>query len=135
MTQFLIDSGAFLALLDTRDKYHPAAASFIQTHQGALFYLPELIFSETLTLIKSRLGPKPAIKLGESIQQSNQFQIVLITEMDRQLTWEIFRQFDDKGWSFADCSILAVARRLQLFKVFSFDYHITQMSELNRVPQ
>ncbi len=134
MSQFIIDSGAFLALLDARDKYHPAAAQFIQNHQGASFNIPELIFSETLTLVKARLGAKPAIALGERIQKSNQFQIALITEIDRQLTWEIFRQFDDKGWSFADCSILAIARRLQVFQIFSFDHHITQMNEVVRVP-
>ena len=42
--------------------------------------------------------------------------------------------YTDKQWSYVDCSILAVARRLQIAQVFGFDRHFDQMADLTRVP-
>ena len=36
---YLIDSGALLAMLDRRDKYHQAAVDFIEVNKTAAFYL------------------------------------------------------------------------------------------------
>jgi len=134
MTRFLIDSGALLAMLDARDKYHTDADAFIKAHVDAIFYMPDTIFAETMTLVKARLGTEAAIKLGESIRQSTQFIIVPLADADREATWEIFSGYKDKAWSYADCSILATARRLQINTVFSFDHHIDQMAEVMRRP-
>ena len=40
---------------------------------------------------------------------------------------------NDKKWSYTDCSILVMAHRLQIFKVFAFDDHIRQMAGLGIV--
>lgn len=134
MSRFIIDSGAFLALLDARDKYHSAAQVFTEANEDATFIIPGTIFAETLTLVKGRLGAKPAILLGERILRSPRFQLVHLSDNDHQATWDIFKQYDDKSWSYADCSLLAMARRLQITSIFSFDHHISQMAELKRVP-
>ena len=134
MSQFLIDSGAFLAMLDARDKYHADAQIFIAANENALFVTPDTIFSETMTLVKARLGAKAAILLGERIFRSPRFQIAHLSESDHQAIWNIFKQYDDKAWSYADCSLLVMARHMQITSVFSFDHHISQMAELKRVP-
>lgn len=133
MTKILIDSGAILAMLDARDKYHTDAQAFIAAHEKATFVIPDTIFAETMTLVKARLGAKPAIALGERIFRSPRFQITALLESDHQAIWSIFKQYDDKAWSYANCSLLAMARRLQITSVFSFDHHISQMAELKRV--
>ena len=134
MSQILIDSGAFLAMLDARDKYHPRAQEFLSNNQDATFLITTAIFAETMTLIKARLGAKPAIMLGERIFISTMFQLASLPENEQQIIWTIFKRYDDKDWSYADCSILAAAQHLQISSVFSFDHHIDQMSELRRVP-
>jgi predicted nucleic acid-binding protein len=134
VTSFLIDSSALLALIDASDLYYLATVNFIRANTTATFYLPDTIFSETMVLTKARLGIKPAIDLGERLMASSRFQIVYLTHEDRQLTWEIFRRYTDKEWSYVDCSVLALARRLQVFKVFTFDHHFNQMAEIVRVP-
>lgn len=134
MSQFLIDSGAFLALLDTRDKFHANAKQFAQANRGATFFIPEFIFAEAMTLVKSRLGAKAAIQLGEQIQESDQFHLVYLTDEERHAIWTLFSRYDDKDWSYADCSLLALAQRVQITAVFSFDRHISQMAQLTRVP-
>jgi predicted nucleic acid-binding protein len=134
MSQFIIDSGAFLAMLDARDKYHTQAQTFIAINREATFFIPDAIFAETMTLVKSRLGAKSAVSLGERIFISSLFQIVVLPEEQKPAIWSIFKQYDDKHWSYADCAILATARYLQVTAVFSFDHHIEQMIELTRVP-
>jgi len=39
----------------------------------------------------------------------------LLNDSDKQTTWEIFEQHQDKAWSYTDCSLLAVARRLGIW--------------------
>lgn len=134
MTEILIDSGAFLAMLDARDKYHSDAQIFIAAHESESFVIPDTIFAETMTLVKARLGAKAAILLGERIFLSPRFQLVRLSDSDHQAVWNIFKQYDDKAWSYADCSLLAMAHRMQITSVFSFDHHISQMAELTRVP-
>jgi predicted nucleic acid-binding protein len=131
----LADSGALLAMVDAKDGHHRAAARFVQNNPSAMFYLPELIFAETMILVKARLGAKAAVELGFRIRQSSHFQIVYPTMEERQMVWKIFSRYTDKDWSYADCSLLALARRLNVFEVFAFDRHIGQMPELNRLPR
>lgn len=134
MPQYLIDSGAFLALLDNKDKYHHMAKQFIQANKDAVYFVPEYIFAETMTLVKSRLGSAAAIRLGESIQANVQFHLVPLTDDTRQTIWLLFVRYTDKDWSLADCSLFALAQQMGINAVFSFDHHIDQMVGISRVP-
>jgi predicted nucleic acid-binding protein len=135
MTQFLIDSGALLAMVDRADQHHQSAAAFARSHRNDQFLLPETVFVETMVLSKARLGSRAAVELGNRLAQSSQFSILVPTDTDRQLIWFIFSQYLDKDWSYVDCSLLAAARRLQIVAIFSFDRHFDQMPEVQRVPE
>ncbi len=56
-----------------------------------------------------------------------------ISDEDDQKIWEIFCRYNDKKWSYTDCSILVIANRLKINQVFAFDEHIRQMSGLGIV--
>ena len=130
----LVDSGALLAMCDAEDQHHTAAAAFVRSNIASTFYVPDTVFVETMVLVKARLGARSAVDLGNQIMQNPRFVIVFLTTEDRQMTWNIFSRYTDKQWSYVDCSILAVARRLQIAQVFAFDHHFDQMAELTRVP-
>ena len=121
-------------MIDASDTHHLAAAGFATANKSATFYLPDTVFSETMVLIKARLGTNPAVELGERLINSIHFQVVDLTTEDRQFTWKIFSSYTDKDWSYVDCALLAVAHRLSVFEIFAFDRHFDQMSELTRVP-
>lgn len=135
MKQILIDSSALLALVDASDQHHEPAAVFARANPTAMYYLPDTIFAETMVLTKARLGAKAAIELGERLMESRHFVIIYLTADDRRMTWDIFRRYADKHWSYVDCSIMAMTQRLEITEVLSFDHHFDQMPEIFRVPR
>jgi len=75
MNQFLIDSGAFLSLLDTRDKFHADARQFAQANQGATFFIPEFIFAENDDIGESSLSDCPKISSTQTCEVSETSQV------------------------------------------------------------
>jgi hypothetical protein len=41
--------------------------------------------------------------------------------------WRLFQQYDDKSFSFTDCTSFILMRRLKLRDAFTFDHHFAQM--------
>ncbi|MEW5957056.1 MAG: PIN domain-containing protein [Chloroflexota bacterium] len=134
MSTLLIDTSALHALNYARDDNHLRAVTCFKSLVGRIKpILTEWVFVETMNLTKARLGPAYAIAFGRHIRASQTFYPLLLTDSDKQTTWDIFEQHHDKYWSYVDCSILAVARRLGIRRVFTFDHHFEQMG-LELVP-
>jgi predicted nucleic acid-binding protein len=128
MSTLLIDTSALHALNYVRDKNHAKAVTYLKSMAGrAKPILTEWVFVETMNLTKARLGPTYAIAFGRQLKASQFFHPLILTDDDKRATWEIFEQYQDKEWSYVDCSLLAVARRLMLRRVFAFDHHFRQM--------
>jgi uncharacterized protein len=132
----ILDTSALFATLDADDRNHFRARRFFEGN-GTVYTVPDTVFSEAMTLIKMHLGGRLAIETGQAIRHSPPFRPLRISGDEAAETWRIFSRFTDKGWSYVDCSILAVARRLGVDEVFSFDHHFDQMASLNlrRVPE
>jgi predicted nucleic acid-binding protein len=134
MSTLLIDTSALHALHYARDRNHAAAVDYFRLLVGrARPILTEWVFVETMNLTKARLGPQYAISYGRQLKASQAFYPLPLLDADKQLTWVIFEQHQDKQWSYVDCSLLAVARRLEIQRVFAFDRHFAQMG-LDVVP-
>lgn len=128
MSTLLIDTSALHALNFVRDDNHPQAAAYFKSLAGRVRpILTEWVFIETMNLTNVRLGPAHAIAFGRHLKTSRAFYHLTLTDEDRRLTWEIFEQDSDKNWSYTDCSLLAVARRLKIQRIFAFDRHFNQM--------
>ena len=134
MSTLLIDTSALHALNYARDDNHHQAVAYFKSRVGRVKpILTEWVFVETMNLTKARLGPQFAVAYGRQLKASKIFYPLLLTDNDKQLTWDIFAQHNDKEWSYVDCSLLAVARRLKIQRIFAFDHHFAQMG-LNVVP-
>ncbi|MDH5769426.1 MAG: PIN domain-containing protein, partial [Nitrospirota bacterium] len=68
-----------------------------------------------------------AIIFGDSLLRSRISRIVDVTEEDRLKAWEIFKKYEDKEFSFTDCTSFALMKNLRLQKSFTFDEHFRQM--------
>jgi predicted nucleic acid-binding protein len=128
MSTLLIDTSALHALNYARDDNHARAVAYFKSLAGRVKpILIDWVFVETMNLTKARLGPTYAIAFGRQLKASKAFYPVLLNDHDKQTTWEIFEQYHDKAWSYTDCSLLAVARRYSLRRIFAFDHHFQQM--------
>lgn len=125
----LLDTSALFASLDRRDPNYFQARVFLRK-QRVIYLVPDTVFNEAMTLIKVRLGSELARSTGEQILAGAPIRLYRLTPEDANETWRIFCRYTDKDWSYTDCSILALSRRLDIQEVFAFDHHFDQMAPL-----
>jgi predicted nucleic acid-binding protein len=94
----------------------------------------EYILLETMTLLRARGFSVLAVQFREGLSTSQIFTLRYSTPRLEQATFDLFRRYADKKWSYADGALLATANMLNTSLIFSFDHHIDQMA-LQRVPQ
>lgn len=136
MPRVLIDTGAIYAFVTRNDEHHEAAKRFIREwlDRKEVFLLPDVVFAETMTLLKARLGSEIAVRVGRELRQNSAYVWLPLGDEGERETWAIFQRFDDKDWSYTDCAVLALARREKISRVFAFDGHFRQMPEVKSVP-
>ncbi len=134
--RILIDTGAIYAFVTRTDAHHEAAVGFVRSWLDAngIFVLGDLVFAETMTLLKARLGTRIALRVGAELRRNPAYSQIHLGEEDERDTWAIFQRFDDKEWSYTDCGLLALARREKIPRVFAFDRHFSQMPGLEMLP-
>lgn len=130
-----IDTGAFLALEDKSDDYHPEAITFRDNViQRGIYNIitTSYVLDETLTLIRMRIGIKPSIDFCKRIRSSQIITIYSVTEKIEQKALDLFEKFDDKMFSFTDCVSFVVMREMGITEAFGFDRHFEQMQFVRR---
>lgn len=123
--RIFIDTSAWYAIIDKTDRDHAAAVTKAQILDRPLL-TSNYIFDEILTLLKTRLGPSIAIRFGQELWNQKVSTLVRITEEDEARAWALFRQYEDKGFSFTDCTSFALMERLDIHTAFAFDDHFVQ---------
>ena len=115
----LLDTSGLFASLDPNDPHYFRARAFLRRQRGPLV-VADTVFSEAMTLIKGRLGSQAAVTVGTRLLSTSTFSFYRLTDEDAELTWRIFTRYTDKEWSYVDCSLLALSRRLDVEQVFAF---------------
>ena len=132
MERIFVDTGGWYALADANDPNHMAAVHLISSNALPLV-TTSYVLDEALTLIKSRLGYRQAMQVGDSVRASQLCMLVHVTQDDEDEAWAAFKQYHDKAWSFTDCTSLVVMQRLAVHTAFALDEHFTQMG-FSRLP-
>lgn len=128
-----VDSSAWFAVYSRRDVNHAAAARTIRSFREQLL-TPDFVIDETLTLLRARGEQRRAFAFGNRVIEGGEVKIVTISEQDFADAWGIFRKFDDKEWSFTDCTSLVVMQRLGIQRAFAFDDHFRQFGTVTVAP-
>ena len=123
-----VDTGAWVAIADKNDQYSKEAS-----HQYRSLILKKerlitsnLVLVETYNLLSQTLGASATIKFGNILPSTNLIRIETITEIDWDRGWKILEKYDDKKFSFTDCTSFALMERLKIKTAFSFDVHFIQ---------
>ena len=128
-----VDSSAWYALVNARDKNHLAAKRFLDA--GHRLLTTNFVIDETITLALVRKGYQAAVDLGEQLWSEEQARIVWLSRADQRAAWQLFKRYSDKEFSFTDCTSFVVMERLGLTHAFAFDEHFDQTGQFVRVPR
>jgi predicted nucleic acid-binding protein len=128
MQSFIVDTVALVAYFLKNEQHHVASKEFFEQHPHTSWIILETVFAETVTLLRAKTSPKFSIQVGNILRKKAIF--LRLSDADEAATWEAFCRYNDKSWSYTDCSILVMAQNLNVFHVVSFDQHIRQMAQL-----
>ena len=122
------DTGAWCALYDRSDVHHARASAFLQEikRQKIQLITSDYVFDESLTLLRFRAGHREAVEFGRWTQQSSLVKVINVDEKTWQAAWDVFVRYDDKHFSFTDCTSFAIMRQLGLLNAFAFDHNFEQ---------
>ena len=123
-----VDTGAWLAFYDRNDQHHESARRITEhlKAERANLVLSEFVLAESVTLIRFRIGHPWAVRFGQVVLESRFAELLSVDEPTRRRAWDIFRRYEDKEFSFTDCTSFALMEQLGLKTAFAFDRHFEQ---------
>jgi hypothetical protein len=128
-----VDTGGWFAYFVRRDPDHPAAVAWMRQNRQPLL-TTDYVIDELFTLLKLRESYRVAVAAGVALLDQSVTHLEKILEPDFRASWEVFRQFNHKGWSFTDCTSRVVMQRLGITHAFAFDRHFEEFGTVVGVP-
>lgn len=133
LNMIFVDTSAWYAAIIPSDENHKAVSEWLNENTEPLI-TTDYIVDETLTLLRARGESKRALLMGERFFESKMVEVYLLTEGDLIETWKVFRRYDDKEWSFTDCSSKIVMEALGVTKALAIDRHFIQFGSIEVLP-
>jgi predicted nucleic acid-binding protein len=124
MKEVFIDTGAFYAALNQKDKYHQEAVQLFTraVEEEWQLFTSNFVVAETHALILTRLGRDLATDWLRDVPAV----VVRVTEVDESKAKRIIFGYQDKEFSYCDATSFAVMERMRIREVVAFDPHFTQ---------
>jgi hypothetical protein len=121
-----IDTSAFLAIVNDKDKWHGRADEFLnEIKKGKVKFrriiTSDYIIDETLTRIRYAIGHREAVEWGRNILASKVVDRITVDSDTFNEAWKLFESYEDKFLSFTDCTSFAIMRKKGIKKAFAFD--------------
>ena len=131
-----VDTGAWAAYISPDDQYHQIALRWMAQNRQPLI-TTDYVVDELLTLLKARGEPRRAQQLGEllfRVSSTRLARLHFLTEEDILAAWQVFQAYNDKEWSFTDCTSKVIIEKFGLTQAFAFDQHFRQFGTAAVVP-
>lgn len=129
MIDIFIDTSAFVALLDEKDRDHRQAvikaAQILENGWQAV--TSDDVIDESYTMILKHAGYKGTVAFDEKLI-TGAWKVEWINQARFIDAQAVFRRYNrDKSWSFTDCTSYVVMKELKIKTAFTFDEHFKQM--------
>jgi predicted nucleic acid-binding protein len=115
----LVDANYIVALGYKRDKQHQTATEFSRRPDANLL-LPEAVLVEAIYNLERLGGINATIEFMELLVSATP-QFISLTQADFMRAMEIMRRYRDAELDFVDCCLTALAERLNITKICTFD--------------
>jgi predicted nucleic acid-binding protein len=130
MKQVFADTGFWIALLNTKDRWHEQAIAINQDLQiqKITIVTSELVLIELLNFF-SKFSSNIRHNVGlivQDIQAHPSVTIVAQTNLLFTKALELYLQRQDKEWSLTDCSSFVIMRELRITEALAYDRHFQQ---------
>lgn len=132
-TFVFVDTSAWGAWINRDDLNYSRARQFMATRPRLL--TSNFVIDETITLILKRMGYAAAARLGDTLWDGSRARIIYVSKADQRAAWQLFKKYDDKIFSFTDCTSFVIMQRLGLTQAFTFDSDFEQTGHFIRVPR
>lgn len=126
--KLFVDSSGWIALSSTGDKYSRIAArGFAAIKDEPLQMITsDYVLDESFTHLQRHFGRRGAVEFGRWLLANDRIEVLRVDEEIWEAAWEMFQAYEDKEWSFTDCSSFVLMQRRRLYVAFSFDRHFEQ---------
>lgn len=116
----VVDTSAFLALLDDTDPHHARALGSMREldEEDELPAVCAYAASESLSLVSRRFGMEPARRLQRRLLGA--CDLLVVSPLEHAAAVEAFLA-SGRSLSFVDCATMAVMRSRDLTRIFAFD--------------
>lgn len=131
LTKVILDTSALIAFFVQSEQHHKAVKNYFLKNSDIQWIILSTVFDETVTWIRAKISTQQSIQVGQLLREEHCY--IPLSEAEDLETWRAFCYYDDKAWSYTDCSILVMAQRLNIQSVIAFDEHIRQMAGLGIV--
>ena len=124
-----VDTSAWLALADSHDRDHAAARALGPRLAGGQFgkqVTTNYVLTETLTILRRRLGLSTAVQFAGTVDRSREVQVCWIERVHHREAVSLMARHSDKAWSLTDCTSFVVMRALGIADAFAFDRDFAQ---------
>lgn len=123
----LVDSSAYLALLDQDDEHHARASSILTrlAERRYRLYTTNTMLIEAHALILLVLGRSLAARFLQDLEAGTTT-VIRVRARDEQRAKQIIVHYADKDFSYNDAISFAVMERLNIGVAFTFDSDFAQ---------
>ncbi|MFN8450283.1 MAG: PIN domain-containing protein [Anaerolineae bacterium] len=116
----LFDSSVLYALADPADGYRGEAVQFAISHPEIVQIVPDVVLTEVTHLLNKFVGHHAIIRFLKAFPASDA-QLEPMSMPDIQRAYEIMATYAASRFDFVDCCIMALAERLNITQVCTFD--------------
>ena len=129
MKQIFVDTNGWIALNSKRDQFYNVASDLNKNllKNDSYYVTTNYVLDETYTGLLTKVGHFAAVDFGEKIRASKITKVIHLTEEIEEKSWNLFKKYSDKYFSFTDCTSFVVMRQLNLIEAFTNDHHFEQM--------
>lgn len=118
-TSVLLDTSFLVALYDPTDKHHTQAIDFLAVTDH-IQLVAQVVLPETAFMLEAHVGEHAVLRFWESLD-SPEIQLEPIVKADLRRARELRVQYVDAHLDFVDCCIIALAERLNITQICTFD--------------
>jgi uncharacterized protein len=128
MPSVLVDTAAWLALVNTRDELHSRAKQTMAElrDSNCTLVTTEFVLLEVANALSAASWRSKAIKLINGLRLQPKLQIIQADTAILAHGWRLYSERLDKEWSLTDCISMVVMEKDQIEKAFTSDRHFEQ---------